>query len=124
MPCSSGGFPSRWITVESTTWTAGCLRRRWIRMIFFCRRTTSLWLGTSGLAPSIAVDVTRINRALAEAASGAMSARAGLWARDHASSTGYTLTHKLLALVFQASARGEPALPARDRPLAEKVLAE
>jgi hypothetical protein len=83
-----------------------------------------LGLGTSGLAPSIAVDVALINRALAEAASGAMSARAGRWARDHASSTGYTLTHKLLALVFQASARGEPALPARDIPVAEKVLAE
>jgi hypothetical protein len=77
-----------------------------------------------GLASSIAVDVTVINRALVEASSGAMSAHAGRWARNHASSTGYTLTHKLLALVFEAAARGERALPAHGVPVAEKALAE
>jgi hypothetical protein len=79
---------------------------------------------SSRLAPSIAVDVALINRALAEAASGTMSAPTERWSREHRSSTGYTLTHQLLALVLRAAARGDSALPARDVPVAEKVLAE
>ena len=87
-------------------------------------RASPVGTRASRLAPSITVDVALINRALAQAASGAMSTRTARWARDHRSSTGYTLTHKLLALVFQAAARGDPALPAREGPVAGKVLTE
>jgi hypothetical protein len=79
---------------------------------------------SSRLTLSIAVDVALINRALAEAASGTMSALSERWSRDHRSSTGYTLTHKLLALVFRAAARGDSTLSAREVPVAEKVQAE
>jgi hypothetical protein len=76
------------------------------------------------LGHSIRVDAAFINLALAEAASGTMSARAERWSWDHASSTGYTLTHKLLACVLRAAASNDPALPARDVPVAQRVLAE
>jgi hypothetical protein len=79
---------------------------------------------TVRLAPSITVDAALINRALAEAASGTMSVRAERWSREHESSTGYTLTHKLLACVLRAVARGDSAVPACDVPVAEKVLTE
>jgi hypothetical protein len=75
-------------------------------------------------ASSIVVDVASINRALAGAASGAMSSRMLRWCHDHTSSTGYMLSHKLLALVLQAAARGKSALSPRAASVADKVLAE
>ncbi len=76
------------------------------------------------LAASIAVDVRLINRALAEAASGVLSSRTERWCRAPGSSTGYALSHKLLALALRAAARGDAGLHRRDAPIARQVLAE
>jgi hypothetical protein len=76
------------------------------------------------LASSTRVDVASINRALAEATSGAMSSRVLRWCHDRASSTGYTLSHKLLALVLQAAAQGRSTLSSREASVADKVAAE